>query len=104
MDLQGLFLFIVLGGIALYLIPIIWVLASGPSYGLAKFGWFIISLFFSWVGLAAYLIFTQAHKEILAALDRNFQAVDDAPTIATPIARQSPSSRGPVVQSSPLEV
>ena len=43
--------------------PIIWVLASGRSHGGAKFGWFLSTLFFSWLGLAAFLIFTQASKD-----------------------------------------
>jgi len=39
--------------------PVLWVLISKRSSGGAKFGWFIITLFFSWLGLAAFLIFTQ---------------------------------------------
>jgi len=46
----------------IYLVPIIWVLISSRSQGGAKFGWFIVVLFFSWLGLAAFLIITQAHK------------------------------------------
>ena len=49
--------------VLIYFLPIIWVLASGRSHGGAKFGWFLITLFFSWVGLAAFLIFTQASKD-----------------------------------------
>jgi hypothetical protein len=45
-----------------YLVPIIWVLVSGRSHGGAKFGWFIVVLFFSWLGVAAFLIFTQTPK------------------------------------------
>jgi hypothetical protein len=44
-------------------VPIIWVLASGRSHSGAKFGWFLITLFFSWLGLAAFLIFTQGSKD-----------------------------------------
>lgn len=46
----------------IYLVPMIWVLVSGRSRGGAKFGWFILILFFSWLGLAAFLIFTQVTK------------------------------------------
>jgi membrane protein implicated in regulation of membrane protease activity len=45
-----------------YLLPIIWVLVSGRSHGGAKFGWFIVVLFFSWLGVAVFLIVTQAPK------------------------------------------
>ena len=43
-------------------IPVIWVLLSSRSHGGAKFGWFIVTLFFSWIGLAVFLIATQATK------------------------------------------
>ncbi|MFM6993010.1 MAG: hypothetical protein ACKOWD_17430 [Rhodoferax sp.] len=43
-----------------YVLPIIWVLASGRSHGGAKFGWFIVVVFFSWLGFAVFLTFTQA--------------------------------------------
>jgi len=46
-----------------YLTPIIWVLASGRSRGGAKFGWFLVTIFFSWLGLAAFLIITQVSKD-----------------------------------------
>jgi hypothetical protein len=46
-----------------YLTPIIWVLVSGRSRGGAKFGWFLVTLVFSWLGLAAFLIITQASKD-----------------------------------------
>jgi len=46
-----------------YLLPIIWVLVSGRSHGGAKFGWFLVTVFFSWLGLAAFLIITQASKD-----------------------------------------
>jgi hypothetical protein len=44
----------------LYLTPVIWVLFSGRSRGGAKLGWFLVVLFFSWLGLAVFLIVTQA--------------------------------------------
>jgi hypothetical protein len=47
----------------IYLTPIIWVLASGRSHGGAKFGWFLVIIFFSWLGFAAFLIITQASKD-----------------------------------------
>ena len=47
----------------IYLAPIIWVLVSGRSHGGAKFGWFLVTIFFSWLGLAAFLIITQASKD-----------------------------------------
>jgi len=47
----------------LYLLPIIWVLVSGRSHGGAKFGWFLVTFFFSWIGLAAFLIITQTSKD-----------------------------------------
>ncbi len=47
----------------IYLTPIIWVLVSGRSHGGAKFGWFLVIIFFSWLGFAAFLIITQASKD-----------------------------------------
>jgi hypothetical protein len=47
----------------IYLLPIIWVLVSGRSHGGAKFGWFLVTVFFSWLGFAAFLIITQASKD-----------------------------------------
>ncbi len=47
----------------LYLMPIIWVLVSGRAHGGAKFGWFLVTCVFSWLGLAAFLIFTQSAKD-----------------------------------------
>jgi hypothetical protein len=44
----------------IYLTPVIWVLLSGRSRGGAKLGWFLVVLFFSWLGLAVFLIVTQA--------------------------------------------
>jgi len=58
-----LVLLIVLLILVIYLTPIIWVLASGRSHGGAKFGWFLVTVSFSWVGLAAFLILTQAPKD-----------------------------------------
>ena len=46
----------------IYLTPVIWVLLSSRSRGGAKFGWFMVILFFSWLGLAVFLIVTQAQR------------------------------------------
>jgi hypothetical protein len=46
-----------------YLIPIGWVLLANLSHGGAKFGWFLIAVFFSWLGLAAFLIITQVARD-----------------------------------------
>jgi hypothetical protein len=60
----GIFVLVFLGGLLiLSLLPLVWVLASGRSSGGAKFGWFLVVLFFSWLGLAAFLIFTQGRKK-----------------------------------------
>ena len=56
-------LVILIGLLAVYLIPIIWVLVSGRSRGGAKFGWLIVVLFFSWIGLALFLIVTQPPRK-----------------------------------------
>jgi hypothetical protein len=50
----------------IYLTPFIWVLASDRSRGGAKFGWFLVTFFFSWLGLAAFLILTQPSKDARA--------------------------------------
>jgi hypothetical protein len=44
----------------IYLTPILWVLFSSRSRGGAKLGWFLVVVFFSWLGLAVFLIVTQA--------------------------------------------
>ena len=46
-----------------YMGPFLWVLLSGRSHGGAKFGWLIVVICFSWLGLAAFLILTQSPKE-----------------------------------------
>lgn len=63
MSSEGLGLLIGLTVLLIYLTPIVWVLASGRSHGGAKFGWFLVTLFFSWLGLAVFLIFTQASRD-----------------------------------------
>ena len=46
----------------IYLTPVLWVLLSSRSRGGAKLGWFLVVLFFSWLGLAVFLIVTQAQR------------------------------------------
>ena len=60
--LSGLVLYGLLA-LLFYVLPILWVLASGRSHGGAKFGWFLLTIFFSWIGFAAFLILTQRSKD-----------------------------------------
>ena len=46
-------------------VPVLCVLLSSRAHGGAKFGWFIVALVFSWIGLAIFLIATQATKDRL---------------------------------------
>jgi hypothetical protein len=46
-----------------WLICPLWVIFSRRSEGGAKFGWFLITFFFSWLGFAVFLIATQRPKE-----------------------------------------
>jgi hypothetical protein len=46
----------------IYLTPILWVLFSSRSRGGAKLGWFLVVVFFCWLGLAVFLIVTQAQR------------------------------------------
>jgi hypothetical protein len=46
-----------------YGVPVAWVLLSSRANGGAKFGWFIVTLVFSWIGLAVFLIATQGKKD-----------------------------------------
>ena len=48
--------------VLIYVVPVIWVLMSSRSHGGAKFGWFLVTIFFSWLGLAVFLIITQAPR------------------------------------------
>lgn len=56
-------LIILLISILLFIVPPILVLASKRSHGGAKFGWFILTAFFSWIGYAGFLIMTQNKKD-----------------------------------------
>ena len=57
---------IILAGIAfIYLFPMLHVLLSRRSHGGAKFGWFLLVVFFSWLAYIAYLIITQPAKDAL---------------------------------------
>ena len=58
------FMAIVAGG---WIICPVLVLFSGRSYGGAKFGWFIVTLLFAWLGYAIFLILTQKPREREAA-------------------------------------
>ena len=48
--------------LVVYVFPSLFVLFSGRSHGGAKFGWFLVTLFFSWLGLGVFLIVTQKAK------------------------------------------
>ena len=53
--------FLALGIVAfVYLTPLLWVLLSSRSRGAAKFGWFLVVVFFSWLGLAVFLIVSRS--------------------------------------------
>ena len=49
--------------LAVLLLPIVCVLFSSRSHGGAKFGWFLVVLFFSWLGFAVFLILTQKSRD-----------------------------------------
>ena len=59
-----LILAIILGG---WIICPLFVLFTSRTKGGAKFGWFIITFLFSWLGFAIFLIFTQKPQEREAA-------------------------------------
>ena len=57
---QILALSIILGVVFVsYVLPLLWVLVSNRTQGGTKFGWFIVVLLFSWLGLAVFLIITK---------------------------------------------
>jgi hypothetical protein len=59
----GVWALIIVGTVLfIYLTPILWVLLSSRSRGGAKLGWFLVVVFFSWLGLAVFLIVTQAQR------------------------------------------
>jgi hypothetical protein len=47
----------------IWIFPTVFVLLSGRSRGAAKFGWFLLSIFFGWVAFAVFLIVTQRRRE-----------------------------------------
>ena len=47
----------------IFIVPPVLVLSSSRSHGGAKFGWFICTLFFSWLAYAVFLIMTQKQKD-----------------------------------------
>jgi len=48
--------------LAVFLVPIIWVVLSSRSHGGAKPGWLVVVLLFSWLGFAVFLIVTQPSR------------------------------------------
>lgn len=50
-----------------YILPLLFVLFSSRSHGGATFGWFIVTLLFSWLGFAIFLIVTQKPQRGAAA-------------------------------------
>ncbi|HBV76931.1 MAG: hypothetical protein ACTJGW_15635 [Vibrio casei] len=46
--------------------PAVHVLISKRSHGGAKFAWFLITAFTSWIGYVVFLIVTQKNKDKLA--------------------------------------
>jgi hypothetical protein len=58
-EVFGVSLAVLLVLFVIYWLPVIWVLASNRTNGVMKFAWFIVTLFFSWVGLIAFLLLTQ---------------------------------------------
>jgi len=49
--------------LVLFLIPVVHVLVSSRSHGGAKFGWFLATVFFSWLAYIVFLIVTQGRKD-----------------------------------------
>ena len=56
MEIFGLSLAVLLVVFLFYWLPVIWVLASDRTAGVEKLAWFLITFFFSWVGLVAFLL------------------------------------------------
>ena len=56
------FLAVIAAMLMFYAIPLLWVLGSGRTHGMARFGWLLVVLTFSWLGFGAFLIFTQKEK------------------------------------------
>jgi hypothetical protein len=55
-EIFGISLAVLLVLFIVYWLPIIWVLASDRTSGLAKFVWFLVTVTFSWLGLVAFLL------------------------------------------------
>jgi hypothetical protein len=55
-EIFGLSLAVLLVLFIIYWLPVIWVLASDRTEGVAKFAWFLVTFTFSWVGLIAFLL------------------------------------------------
>ena len=56
MEIFGLSLAVLLVVFLFYWLPVIWVLASDRTSGVTKLAWFLVTFFFSWVGLVAFLL------------------------------------------------
>ena len=55
-EVFGISLVVLLVLFLIYWLPVIWVLASNRTEGATKFAWFLVTFFFSWVGLIAFLL------------------------------------------------
>jgi hypothetical protein len=55
-EVFGISLAVLLVLFIIYWLPVIWVLASNRTSGVEKLAWFLATLFFSWVGLVAFLL------------------------------------------------
>ena len=71
--------FVAFGGVGATIVMVVllgwlifpfYVLFSSRSEGGAKFGWFLITLFFSWVGFAVFLIVTQPKERTTKDFNR----------------------------------
>ena len=62
-DADVVVLVVLLIVVLIYLTPLLWVLLSSRSRGGSKFGWFVVVVCFSWLGLAVFLIVTQKNRE-----------------------------------------
>jgi len=59
MALSGIWMIFILVFVLGWLVCLFYVLVSDRSSGGAKFGWFLITFFFHWLGFAVFLIVTQ---------------------------------------------
>jgi hypothetical protein len=52
-----------------WLVAPLWVLLSSRTHGAARFGWLVITLFTSWLGLGIFWVCTQAEADTRNAAD-----------------------------------